>query len=160
MITEPKNLLVSDVELNWARLDTPSENPFGGPAAWEVQIATTDKAKADELSANGLKVKESDGKFTVSLRRKSETKDGAAMDPVRVVDAAKLPIAGPDRRKIGNGSKGNVIIWLAPYEYAGRTGITSSLTAIQITHLEEYSGSTAVDFDAVSVDGGEAADMF
>jgi len=164
MLTQPKNLIITDVELNWARLDTPADNPFGGEKAWELQIATTDAAKAAELKSEGLNVKESDGTFTVSLRRKSVTKDGSPMEPVRVVDAQKLPIAAADRRKIGNHSRGNVIVWLAPYEYAGRKGVTSSLTAVQVTQLEEYSGGgDSVDFDMV----GEAptaeaanADMF
>jgi hypothetical protein len=164
MLTQPKNLIISDVELNWARLDTPAANPFGGEPNWELQIATTDAAKAADWKANDLNVKESEGNFTVSLRRKSVTKDGAAMEPVRVVDAQKLPIAAADRRKIGNGSRGNVIVWLAPYEYAGRKGVTSSLTAVQVTHLEEYSGGgDNVDFDMVGeAPAAEAAnaDMF
>ena len=58
-----------------------------------------------------------------------------------------------DRRSIGNGSIGNVIVWQAPYEVQGRKGISNSLTAVQITTLEVYSGgSAAVDFDVV---GGE-----
>jgi len=150
MLTQPKNLIITDVELNWARLDTPSPNPFGGEPNWELQIATTDAAKAAELKTEGLNVKESDGKFTVSLRRKSVTKDGAPMEPVRVVDAQKLPITGAERRKIGNESRGNVIVWMAPYEYAGRKGVTTSLTAVQVTKLEEYSGGGAeLDFDEI-----------
>ena len=151
MISQPRNYLVSNVELNWARLDTPSENPFGGPASWELQIATTDKAVADDLKANHLPVKEKDGKFVVSLRRKSVKADGSAMDPVRVVDAQKNPIQGSDRRKIGNGSTGNVIIWQAPYNAPGRSGISNSLTAVQVVDLQEFSGGDAgVDFDVVS----------
>ena len=164
MLTQPKNLIVTDVELNWARLDTPAANPFGGEPNWELQIATTDADKAAELKANDLNVKESDGTFTVSLRRKSVTKDGSPMEPVRVVDSQKLPIAAADRRKIGNGSRGNVIVWLAPYEYAGRKGVTSSLTAVQVTDLQEYSGGgDSMDFDVVgeapSADAANA-DMF
>ena len=165
MLTQPKNLIIKDVEINWARLDTPAPNPFGGAPSWELQAVTTDKALAKELSDNGLKVKESDGQFSVSLRRKSVTKDGTDMEPVRVVDAQKMPITGNDRRKIGNGSRGNIIVWLAPYEYAGRTGITSSLTAVQITELNEYTGAAEQpDFDVVAESGtspeAEAADLF
>ena len=164
MLTQPKNLIIADVELNWARLDTPAANPFGGEPNWELQIATTDAAKAADWKANDLNVKESEGNFTVSLRRKSVTKDGSPMEPVRVVDSQKLPIAAADRRKIGNGSRGNVIVWLAPYEYAGRKGVTSSLTAVQVTDLQEYSGGgDSMDFDVVgeapSADAANA-DMF
>ena len=50
MLTSPRNYMVSNVELNWARLDQPV-SPFGA-AQWELQIATTDKAVADDLKAN------------------------------------------------------------------------------------------------------------
>lgn len=163
MLTQPKNLIITDVELNWARLDTPAANPFGGEPNWELQIATTDAAKAAELKSEGLNVKEAEGKFTVSLRRKSVTKDGTPMEPVRVVDAQKLPISAADRRKIGNESRGNVIVWMAPYEYAGKKGTTTSLTAVQVTKLEEYSGGgTDMDFDVMSTSSAESesADLF
>ena len=148
----PRNYMIANVELNWARLDASSPvSPFGAPQ-WELQIATTDKAVADDLKANHLNVKERDGKFVVSLKRKAVKADGSPMDPVRVVDAAKMPIE--NTRSIGNGSVGNVIVWQAPFEVQGRKGISNSLTAVQVTTLEVYSGSSNnVDFDIV---GGEA----
>ena len=92
--------------------------------------------------------------FVVALKRKAVKADGSPMDPVRVVDANKAPIM--DRRSIGNGSVGNVIVWQAPYEVQGRKGISNSLTAVQITTLEVYSGgSNNVDFDIVA--GEEAS---
>lgn len=160
-LAQPKNVLVKDVELNWARLDTPMDNPFGGPASWEVQIAADSKEALADLESLGAKVKEKDGKFTVSLRRKAETKDGAPMEPVRVVDSNKAPMDGPARRKIGNGSRGNVIVWAAPFEYMKRTGVTFSLTAVQVVDLVEYSGGgDSVDFDIVGGGAEEAADLF
>ena len=114
---KPRNYLISNVELNWARVDTPV-NPFG-TEQWEVQIATTDKAQADELKANHLNVKEKDGKFIVSLKRKAVKADGSPMEPVRVVNADRSVIT--DRRSIGNGSIGNVIVWQAPYDFQGRS---------------------------------------
>ena len=69
-----------------------------------------------------------------------------------------------DRQSIGNGSVGNVIVWQAPYEVQGRKGISNSLTAVQITTLEVYSGgSAAVDFDVVGEDapaGSDTAALF
>ena len=148
-LTQPRNYLITDVELNWARLDTPSDNPFGGAPNWELQIATTDADKAKELTDNFLNVKEADGKFTVSLRRKSVRNDGSVNTPVRVVNADKTPIDGTARRDIGNGSTGNVIVWQAPYTYNNRKGITNSLTAVQITNMELYTPEGNVDFDMV-----------
>ena len=149
---KPRNYLISDVELNWARLDTPT-NPFG-TEIYEIQIATTDKAKADELKANHFNVKERDGKFVVSLKRNAKKRDGSDNGKVRVVDSAKNPMSSP----IGNGSVGNVIVWQYPYENMGRKGISGSLTAVQVTELVEYNPS-GVDFDIVggSNEGDEPA---
>ena len=83
---------------------------------------------------------------TVSLKRKAIRANGDPMEPVRVVDANKMPME--NRRSIGNGSTGNVIVWQAPYEAVGRKGISSSLTAVQVTNLVEYTAG-GVDFDIV-----------
>ena len=140
-----RSFLIKNVELNWAKLDAPVA-PFGTPQ-WEIQIATTDKAVADDLSANHVPMKEVDGKFVASLKRKSTKQDGSDNDPVRLVGADKLPMT--DRRGIGNGSTGNVIVYQMNYEFGGRKGITNILTAVQVTDLVEYSGGTSLDFDIV-----------
>ena len=140
-----RNYLIADVELNWVKVDAPV-SPFGVPQ-WEIQIATTDAAKAADLTANHIPMKEVDGKFVSSLKRKAVKADGSANDPVRLVDAQKAPMS--DRRSIGNGSRGNVIVWQMNYEFAGRTGITSILTAVQVTDLVEYSGGSGLDFDVI-----------
>lgn len=142
---KPRNYKIENVELNWAKLDTPV-NPFGTPQ-WELQIATTDAKKAEELKANFLNVKEKDGKFTVSLKRKAKKSDGSDMVPVNVFNADLSPME--NKRGIGNGSIGNVIVWQAPYDTMGRKGISNSLTAVQITKLVKYEAN-AVGFDAVS----------
>ena len=157
---QPRNYKISNVELNWARLDQPV-NPFGTPQ-WELQIATADQNVANELRANHFNVKEKDGKFTVSLKRKAVKADGSAMDPVRVVDTQMQAIT--NTREIGNGSMGNVIVWQYPYEAVGRKGVANSLTAVQVTKLEVYNGSAGVDFDIVGdaseAPAGNPADMF
>lgn len=142
MLTQPRNYLISDVELNWARLNSPI-NPFG-TEIYELQIATTDKAKADELTANHFNVKERDGKFVVSLKRNALKRDGSDNGKVRVVDSNKQPL----ETNIGNGSRGNVIVWQYPYETMGRKGISGSLTAVQVTELVEYNAG-GVDFDII-----------
>ena len=146
MIESPRNVKVTDVELNWAKLDTPV-SPFG-TAQWELQLATDDKAKAKEMTDLGLMVKEKDGKFVVNVKRKATRSDGSPMDPVRVVDINREPIM--DRRSIGNGSKGNVILWQYPYDVMGRKGMGTSLTAVQVTKLEVYkSEASSMEFDIV-----------
>ena len=141
---KPRNYLISDVTLNWARLDKP-QNPFG-TEQYELQIATTDAAKAEELRANHLNVKEKEaGTFTVSLKRKAKRADGSDNGKVQVVGTKASDVI--DVRTIGNGSKGNVIIWQYTYEAMGRSGIASSLTKVQIVDLVEYTGANDVDFE-------------
>lgn len=148
-ISAPRNFLISNATLNWARLDTPV-NPFG-TEQFELQIATTDKAEAENWKSNFLNVKEKDGVFSVGLRRKAKRADGSDNGKVRVVDANKQPFENV--RSIGNGSIGNVIVWQAPFDAMGRKGVSSSLTAVQIVTLEEFTPSGGVDFDVVG--GGE-----
>lgn len=142
---EPRNYRLDNVELNWAKLVKPV-NPFG-QEQYELQIATSDKAVADEWAANHLNVKSKDGKFTVSLKRKARKADGSDNGAPRVVSADATPFANADT--IGNGSTGNVIVYQRYYETAGRSGISNSLTAVQVVKLEAYSGSA--DFEPVSV---------
>lgn len=141
---KPRNFVISGVELNWAKLVNP-QSPFG-TSQYEVQIATEDKAKAKELSDNHINMKEKDGKFIASLKRKEFKANGESNGKVRVVDSAKQPL---DAGTIGNGSQGNVIVFQYPYDTAGRKGIASSLTAIQVTDLVVYSGSDSVDFEVL-----------
>ena len=153
----PRNFLITDAELNYARLDTPT-NPFGQPI-YELQIATTDAAVAEEWKANHLSVKERDGKFTVSLKRNATRKDGEDNGKVRVVDAQKMPIENV--RSLGNGSVGNVIVWQFPYENMGRKGVSTVLTAVQVTDFQEYAPSGGVDFDVVAgASETDGADLF
>lgn len=160
MIDAPRNHKILDVELNWAKLNTPT-SPFGTPQ-YELQIATTDKAVAEDLKANYFNVKEKDGKFVVSLKRKAQKADGSDNGAPRVVDAKLAPFTG----NIGNGSRGNVIVWQYPYEAMGRKGVASSLTAVQIVDLVEYTGGSSVDFEAIDTASAEeptpasAADLF
>ena len=144
IMEKPRNYLIQDIFLNWCRLDKPV-NPFG-TEQYEAQLMTNDKAKADELKANHLNVKEKEaGVYTVSLKRKAKRADGSDNGKVQVVGTKASDVI--DVRTIGNGSKGNVIIWQYPYEAMGRSGIASSLTKIQITDLVEYTGANDVDFE-------------
>lgn len=153
----PRNVIINNVELNWARLVKPV-NPFG-TEQYELQIATKDKAQADKITADtGLMFKEKDGSFVSSLKRKAKKNDGSDNGAPRVVDASK---AAMDGMSIGNGSIGNVIVWQYEYEYAGKKGVGSSLTAVQVTKLEKYEPSGSVDFDAaVEEAAAPSADLF
>jgi len=145
IIDAPRNYLIRDVQLNWARLDKPV-TPFGSEQ-WEVQIATTSKEQAADWSANYLNVKEKDGMFTVGLKRKVLKADGKPNGKVKVLTADLSPLA--EGTMIGNGSVGNVKIYQYPYDVAGRKGTGGSLTAIQVIDLIEYTGTTSDEFSAI-----------
>jgi len=140
-----RNYLIANVELNWARLDKPV-NPFG-TEQYELQIATKDSKVAKDWSANNLNVKEKDGVYTVSLKRKAKRQDGQDNGAPRVVNKDKSPYDFAKQGLIGNGSIGNVIVYQYPYDVMGRKGIGASLTAVQIVEHKELSNS--VDFDIV-----------
>ena len=132
---EQRNYRIDNVELNWAKLDADKPvSPFG-TSQWEVQIATTDSAVAEEWKKNHLNVKEKDGKFMVGLKKKAVKADGNPAQPVKVVDGKLQPL---DSRTIGNGSTGNVILFQRPYEMQGRKGVSTMLTGVQVTGLVEY----------------------
>jgi len=50
---------------------------------------------------------------------------------------------------IGNGSKGNLKLFQAPYDYKGKKGVSTVLTAVQVTDLKVYEQNSGVDFDVV-----------
>jgi len=141
---KPRNFVINNVELNWAKLVNPT-SPFG-TSQYEIQIATDDSSVAKMLQDNHVPMKEKDGKFIASLKRKEFKANGENNGKVRVVDSTKQPV---EAGSIGNGSTGNVIVFQYPYDTAGRKGIANSLTAIQVTDLVVYSGSDSVDFDVL-----------
>ena len=146
---EPRNYRIDNVELNWAKLSKPV-NPFG-TEQWELQVATTDKAVADDWSANHFNVKQDkvdSSKFTISLKRKAVKANGDANMPVKIVDAAANALSPEKIAQIGNGSTGNVIVYQYPYSTAGREGIANSLTAVQVVDFKEY--TAPIDFEPVT----------
>ena len=154
MSFEARNFRMDDVELNWAKLSKPV-SPFGSPQ-WELQVVVPED-RASELSDNHLNVKPAKdakgnlrpGFVSASLKRKAIKADGSENGKVRVVNAEAQPMENVDQ--IGNGSRGNVIVFQYEYSNSGRTGIASSLTAVQVTKLEVYNGGGSSDFEPVTV---------
>ena len=147
--------LVKDVQLFWAKLDEPV-SPFGAPQ-WEIQIRVPKarKGELEKLTTNPEKnVKDQDeGMVSLNLKKKAVNAKGEKMQPVRVVDGAKSPIE--NRKSIGNGSEGNVIVRSYDFDIAGRKGTAYALEAIQVVTLKEFTGGDSLDFDEV-----EGADLF
>ena len=151
----PRNVIIKDVEFNWCKLAKPVTNQFGA-TQYEMQIVAKDKAHADQISKEtGLSFKEKDGKLMLNLKRKASKKDGSDNGAPRVVDSNKAPIENP--ASVGNGSRGNVIVWQYEYSFGGSKGIGNSLTAVQVTKLEVYENKNAVDFDSVSEEAPKPA---
>ena len=142
MMEKARNFKLENVTLNWCRLNTPV-NPFG-TEQYEAQVVVS-KEQAATLAKEHFNVKEKDGVFSISLKRKAKKADGSDNGKVRVVDSNLQPITD----MIGNGSKGNVIVFQYPYTYAGRTGIGNSLTAIQVTDMIKFESDPAAEFNAI-----------
>ena len=143
----PRSIIVKDVTAKWCKIagaDAPV-NAFGSKQ-WEMLIQTTDAEKKKELESYGLNVKDGKdddkGTFSVSLKRKGVKANGEVNTPVKVVDAKLQPADGSN---IGNGSKVNVNLWQYEYEAPGRKGVATSLTAVQIVDLVEYTPSAGFE---------------
>tara|TARA_R110002020_G_scaffold38286_2_gene115211 strand:- start:9984 stop:10547 length:564 start_codon:yes stop_codon:yes gene_type:complete len=149
-VTEPRSYRIDNVELNWPKL-VQAVSPFN-VAQWELQIATTDKAVADKWTENHLTVKKDkndDSKYIVQLKRKVLRANGKENGKVKVVGRDAKPM---DSTNLGNGSKGNVIVYQYPYDTMGRKGIGTSLEAVQILDFVEYQptgGFSAVEPEKV-----------
>jgi len=132
--------IIRDVNLNYVFIDEP-RSPFG-TSQWECQIEGPSTRK-EEFSLYGKVRTLDNGNIAVNLKRKAQRKDGSDNEPVGFVDSNRKLIES--RKNIGNGSTGNVKVFRAEYNVNGNTGITSILSAIQMTNLIKYQGS--VDFD-------------
>ena len=96
------------------------------------------------MSAYGKVKPQDDGTFSVNITRKAKNAKGEST-PVRVVDDVKRPLEG----LIGNGSKGNIIVYQYDWNVSGRSGTKTILVAVQVTDYIEYKDEGAVDFDVI-----------
>ena len=147
-----KNLgtsIIRNVTLNYVKVDPAKPvNPFGA-LQWEAQIEVAADRSAEIEGMGKLRTLDN-GNVAVNIKRKAIKHDGTPNFPVALLDAKKETITVFNN--IGNGSTGNVKVYRNEYDVAGRQGISTSLSAIQITDLVEYTGS--VDFD-IEVDGAD-----
>jgi len=156
--TYPRSIIIKDVEAKFCRIsgtDAPV-NPFGSKQ-WEMVIATSDKGKIKELNDLGLNVKQDkndENTHFVNLKRKGIKADGNPNAPVKVVDGKLQPI---DANNIGNGSKVNVNLWQYEYEAPGRKGVATSLTAVQVVNLVEYTPNAG--FEAIETAPAEEGEI-
>ena len=144
----PRNLKLEDVTCDFPRFVTPKEGLTPGKRQYECKAKFKTAEAAKYAEDNHLNVKtDADGIKYVSLKRNELRANGEPNGPPRVVDGNNKNI---DASKIGNGSTINVILYQLAYDTAGRKGIFSSLTAVQVTDLVEYTGSAnEMQFDIV-----------
>jgi hypothetical protein len=150
---EPRNVILKNITLFWAKLDKPVDNFAGDAQQWEIQARVPKKRRA-ELEQFGKVKEQDDGSVSINFRKKSEKADGSPSAKVRVVDGSKEPI---DSKSIGNGSVGNIMLMLKDYEIkhpktgkVTKSGTQTMLTAVQVTDLkifEKTGGENFTDFD-------------
>ena len=117
---------------------------------WSIQVEVTDDNR-EVVEKSGLKVAnkgDERGDF-VTIKRKVHRKDGSQRNAPLVMDSQNN--RWNNDKKIANGS--NVNVKAIPYEwdYAGKSGISADLAAVQIVDFIEYSGNQQ---DFAPVDGG------
>jgi hypothetical protein len=150
---ESRNVMISNVELHWAKLDKAVPNFQGDADQWEVQVRVP-KKRREELEEFG-KVKEEDGGKTISKNfyKKTTKADGEPSQRVKVVDIYGDAV---DPKTIGNGTKANIRLLARPFQIKNpktgkvtKEGTTTILMAIQITELVKYErqGGDMNDFD-------------
>ena len=153
-LAKGEDYMVKDVTLNWCKLGEPTLE--FGQLQWSLQIETSDKKEAKIWKDKNLNVKsQTDGTFVVNIKRKAQNANGTVKEPPAVVDRDNKPI-DMSSLKVANGSKGNVIIHIFPYEYMGKSGYSASLNGVQIIDLIEYKPS--MGFSVVT--GNEESDLF
>jgi len=160
MINEKRTVIVKDVELHWAKLETPVDPFKTGERLWEVQIRTADeevaKKWAKEYYINAKK--DDEGFWKANVKRKELNGKGETNKAPDVLGRDKQPISSSN---IGNGSIGDLKLFQYPYDVAGRKGVASMLSAVRITDLKEYAPTSDVDFDVIDTpaEGSAQADF-
>ena len=155
MLKEKRTVIVKDVELHWAKLDSPVDPFKTGEKVWEVQIRTDDENIAKTWSKDFYinAKKDDNGFWKANLKRKELNRKGESNQPPVVLGRNNQPIPSSN---IGNGSIGDLKLFQYPYNVAGKKGVSSMLSAVRVKELIEYTPSSEVDFDVI--EGAEGAE--
>ena len=103
-----------------------------------MDLAIDDKT-ADEFKSRGITVKTDDRGNIIKLKRKVERNDGTKNPVPRLVDAKKNPIDV----LVGNGSQIKALYKEFEWTFAGKSGKSLDLQAVQVLDLVPY----GEDFD-------------
>ena len=107
---------------------------------WSIQVEVTDDNR-EVVEKSGLKVAnkgDERGDF-VTIKRKVHRKDGTQRNAPLVMDSQNN--RWNNDKKIANGSTVNVKAIPYEWDYAGKSGISADLAAVQIVDFIEYSGN-------------------
>ena len=130
----------------WAKVHQPHYDQYNEQGIFSIDVTVDAKTKK-QLQDLGLgpriKTKDDERGEFITIKRKYTRKDGTKNSSPRVVDSKKTPIS-PDVL-IGNGSLVNVAFDTYDYNVGGNKGVGSSLKAVQVTKLVEYSPSENLD---------------
>ena len=130
----------------WAKVHQPHFDQYNEQGIFSIDVTVDAKTKK-QLQDLGLgpriKNKGAERNDFITIKRKYTRKDGTKNSAPRVVDSKKTPISPDDL--IGNGSKVNVAFDTYDYNVGGNQGVGSSLKAVQVIKLIEYSPSENLD---------------
>ena len=130
----------------WAKVHQPHFDQYNELGIFSIDVTVDAKTKK-QLQDLGLgpriKNKGDERNDFITIKRKYTRKDGTKNSAPRVVDSKKTPISPDDL--IGNGSKVNVAFDTYDYNVGGNQGVGSSLKAVQVIKLIEYSPSENLD---------------
>lgn len=130
----------------WAKVHQPHFDQYNEQGIFSIDVTVDAKTKK-QLQDLGLgpriKNKGDERNDFITIKRKYTRKDGTKNSAPRVVDSKKTPISPDDL--IGNGSKVNVAFDTYDYNVGGNQGVGSSLKAVQVIKLIEYSPSESLD---------------
>ena len=107
---------------------------------WSIQVEVNDDNR-EVVEKSGLKVAnkgDERGDF-VTIKRKVHRKDGTQRNAPLVMDSQNN--RWNNDKKIANGSTVNVKAIPYEWDYAGKSGISADLAAVQIVDFIEYSGN-------------------
>tara|TARA_R110001606_G_scaffold183077_1_gene329695 strand:- start:283 stop:801 length:519 start_codon:yes stop_codon:yes gene_type:complete len=118
---------------------------------WSIQVEVDDTNRAT-IEAAGLTIsnKGDDRNDFVTIKRKVERKDGTIRQGPTVKDSQNNDWDG---KLIANGSVVNVKAIPFEWSYAGKSGVSADLAAVQVVDFIEYAGGGSGD-DFTVVPGG------
>ena len=114
---------------------------------WSIQLEVDDNNRSI-IESSGLSIsnKGDDRGDFVTIKRKVERKDGTQRQGPIVKDSQNN---NWDGKLIANGSVVNVKAVPFEWTYAGKSGISADLAAVQVVDFIEYTSGADNDFDVV-----------